>query len=183
MWCILHGVFLLFFAQCTPPTTRLPKTIATAPPRDWVSEAVIVGAALALVAGLMDLVATCSGAGVDALSFPPTATDDSDSPMQMSSCLFWGYAWLVFNMIVVETLRAVQLFASGRRVSWNNSCSRALLRRFRAAFSPAKVEACAAHDTCGVYTSNSRDKLMRELGLDDLASAYPSADDENTWQQ
>jgi hypothetical protein len=126
----------------TPPTTRLPKTIATAPPRDWVAEAVIIGAALALVAGLMDLVATCSGAGVDALSFPPTANDDSDSPMQMSSCLFWGYAWLVLNMIVVETLRAVQLFASGRRMTWTNSCSRALLRRFRAAFSPAKVEAC-----------------------------------------
>jgi hypothetical protein len=45
------------------------------------------------------------------------------------------------------------------------------------------VEACADHDTGGVYTSSSRDELMCELGLDDLASEYSSADDENTWQQ
>jgi hypothetical protein len=44
-----------------PPTAHLPKTITTAPPRDWVAEAVIVGAVLALAAGVVDLVAICSG--------------------------------------------------------------------------------------------------------------------------
>jgi hypothetical protein len=161
----------------------LPKTITTASPRDWVAEAVIAVAVLALAAGVMDLVTICSGTGVDALSFPAPANDDSDSPMQISACLFWGYLWLVLNMVVVEVFWAVQLLASGRRVSWTNSRSRALLRRFRAAFSPTKVEACANHDTGGVYSTSSRDELMCELGLDDLASEYLSADDDNTWQQ
>jgi hypothetical protein len=169
-----------------PPTAHLPKTITTAPPRDWVVEAIIVGAVLALAAGVMDLVAAiCSGAGVDALSFPAPANDeDSDSPMQMPACLFWGYLWLVLNMVVVEAFRAVQLLACGRRVSWTNSCSRALLRRFRAAFSPAQVEACVDHDTAVASTRQAREtSYMCELGLDDLAFEYSSADDENTWQQ
>jgi hypothetical protein len=148
-----------------------------------VVEAVIVGAVLALAAGAMDLVAICSGTGVDALSFPAPANDDSDFPMQISSSLFWGYLWLVLNMVVVEVFRAVQLLASGRRVSWTNSISRALLRRFRAAFSPTKVEACADRDTGDAYSTSSREELMCELGLDDLASEHLSADDDNTWQQ
>jgi hypothetical protein len=168
-------------AACDPVMTTPPTS--TAPPNDWVAEAVIVGAVLALAVGAVDLITICSGTSVNALSFPTPASDDSNSPMQISSSLFWGYLWLVLNMGVVEVLRAVQLLASGRRVSWTNSVSRALLRRFRAAFSPTKVEACADRDTGDAYSPSSRAELMCELGLDDLASEYLSADDDNTWRQ
>jgi hypothetical protein len=105
-------------AACDPVMTTPP--ISTAPPNDWVAEAVIVGAVLALAVGAVDLITICSGTSVNALSFPTPASDDSDSPMQISSSLFWGYLWLVLNMGVVEVLRAAQLLASGRRVSWTN---------------------------------------------------------------
>ena len=113
---------------CDPVTITPPTT--TAPPRDWVAEAVIIVATLALAAGAMDLVAVCSSTGVDALSFPTPVIDDSDSPMQLSYSLFWGYLWLVLYMVVVEIFQAVRLLVSGRRVSWINSISRALLCRF-----------------------------------------------------
>jgi hypothetical protein len=103
----------------TPPATAVP-------PRDWVAEVVIIVAMLALAAGVMDLFAVCSGTGVDALSFPAPVIEDSDSPMQLSNSLFWGYIWLVLYMVVVEIFQAVRLLASGRRVSWINSISRAL---------------------------------------------------------
>jgi hypothetical protein len=82
-----------------------------------VAEVVIVLATLVLVAGTMDLVAICSGASVDALSFPTPVIDDSVSPMQLSDSLFWGYIWLVLYMVVVEVFQAMRLLASGRRVS------------------------------------------------------------------
>jgi hypothetical protein len=149
-----------------------------------VAEGVIVVAALALAAGAKDLVAVCSSTVEDALSYPTPAIEDTDSPMQLPYGLFWGYLWLVLYMVVVEIFQAVRLLASGMRVSWiNSSISRALLCRFQAAFSPSKVKACAGRDSGGAYSTSAREELKCELGLDDLASEHPSADNDNTWRQ
>ena len=84
--------------------------------------------------------------------------DDSVSPMQLSDSLFWGYIWLVLYMVVVEVFQAMRLLASGRRVSWSNSISRALLCRFRAAFSPPKVNAGAGRDNDDAYILDERER-------------------------